>query len=51
VTARLGRLPGRGDSVTVGPWRATVLEVARRRVQRLRLERLPEPKGDEGDGA
>jgi putative hemolysin len=39
VTARLGRLPRPGDSTLVGPWRATVLEVARRRVQRLRLER------------
>jgi CBS domain containing-hemolysin-like protein len=40
VTARLGRLPRRGDTVEVGPYRATVLEVARRRVQRLRLERI-----------
>jgi CBS domain containing-hemolysin-like protein len=39
VTARLGRLPRRGDSVDVGPFRATVLDVSRRRVQRLRLER------------
>jgi CBS domain containing-hemolysin-like protein len=40
VTARLGRLPRRGDSVEVGPFHATVLEVARRRVQRVRLERV-----------
>ncbi len=40
VTARLGRLPRRGDKIDVGPYRATVLEVARRRVQRLRLERI-----------
>jgi CBS domain containing-hemolysin-like protein len=39
VTARLGRLPRRGDRVEVGPYRAIVLDVARRRVQRLRLER------------
>jgi CBS domain containing-hemolysin-like protein len=51
VTARLGRLPSRGDSVQVGPWRATVQEVARRRVQRLRFEREPEPKRDEDAGA
>jgi CBS domain containing-hemolysin-like protein len=44
VTARLGRLPGRGDSVNVGPFRATVLDVSRRRVGRLRLERLPDAK-------
>jgi len=41
VTARLGRLPRRGDRVDVGPYRATVLEASRRRVQRLRLERIP----------
>ena len=46
VTARLGRLPVRGDSTSVGPWRATVLEVGRRRVKRLRLERLPEPTSE-----
>jgi CBS domain containing-hemolysin-like protein len=40
VTARLGRLPRRGDRVEVGPYRAHVLEVSRRRVQRLRLERI-----------
>jgi CBS domain containing-hemolysin-like protein len=44
VTARLGRLPSRGDSVMVGPYKASVLEVSRRRVQRLRLERQPEVK-------
>jgi CBS domain containing-hemolysin-like protein len=51
VTARIGRLPSRGDSVMVGPYKASVLEVSRRRVQRLRLERQPEvkrPSEDEG---
>ena len=38
VTARLGRLARRGDTVELGPYRATVLEVERRRVQRVRLE-------------
>jgi CBS domain containing-hemolysin-like protein len=52
VTARLGRLPRRGDRVEVGPYRASVLEVARRRVQRLRLERIePEPEDEERQGA
>jgi CBS domain containing-hemolysin-like protein len=46
VTARLGRLPRRGDRTEVGPYRAIVLEVSRRRVQRLRLERI-EPEPDE----
>ena len=52
VTARLGRLPRRGDRVDVGPYRASVLEVARRRVQRLRLERIePAPEDEESLGA
>jgi CBS domain containing-hemolysin-like protein len=46
VTARLGRLPRRGDRAPVGPYRAIVLEVSRRRVQRLRLERVA-PEADE----
>ena len=37
VTARLGRLAKKGDSVKVGPYDATVIDVTRRRVQRLRL--------------
>jgi CBS domain containing-hemolysin-like protein len=51
VTARLGRLPRRGDRVEVGPFQATVLEVARRRIQRLRLERLPEAEGAEREAS
>ena len=51
VTARLGRLPRRGDSVEVGPYRATVMEVARRRVQRLRLERLAPEAEEERDAS
>jgi CBS domain containing-hemolysin-like protein len=42
VTALLHRLPRKGDAVDVGPFRATVLEVSRRRIQRLRLERREE---------
>ncbi|MDH3726012.1 MAG: hemolysin family protein [Myxococcales bacterium] len=42
VTARLGRLAKSGDQVPVGPYLATVLEVSRRRVRRLRLERMPD---------
>lgn len=42
VTARLGRLAKSGDQVPVGPYLATVLEVSRRRVRRLRIERMPD---------
>jgi CBS domain containing-hemolysin-like protein len=37
VTARLGRLPRKGDAVRVGRYIATVVDASRRRVQRLRL--------------
>jgi CBS domain containing-hemolysin-like protein len=46
VTARLGRMPRRGDAVAVGPFRATVMDIARHRVRKLRLERL-EPEQEE----
>ncbi len=39
VTARLGRLPRQGDRVIVGPFEVTVLHVARRRPERLRITR------------
>lgn len=39
LTARLHRLARKGDEVDVGPYLASVLEVSRRRVQRLRMER------------
>lgn len=42
VTARLGRLPRVGDRVRVGPWQAEVIDVFRRRVQRLRMLAVPE---------
>jgi CBS domain containing-hemolysin-like protein len=45
VTALLGRLPRKGDSVRVGPYDATVLEVTRRRIARLRM--TPAPVGPE----
>jgi CBS domain containing-hemolysin-like protein len=36
VLDTLGRIPVEGESVELGPWRVTVLEVQRRRVVRLR---------------
>lgn len=54
VTARLGRLPRKGDSVRVGRYVATVTDASRRRVQRLRLapaqgEAPEEPSGEAFD--
>ena len=37
VTALLGRLPKKGDAVRVGPYCATVIEVGRRRIARIRM--------------
>jgi CBS domain containing-hemolysin-like protein len=44
VTALLGRLPRAGDKTDVGPYSATVLEIRRRRVYRVRLD----PRPDDG---
>jgi len=49
VTALLGRLAKPGDEVAVGPYRATVLQVDRHRIRRLRFERTPDD--DIGPGA
>jgi len=47
VTAILGRLPRKGDSVRVGPYTATVLEVTRHRIARLQM--LPTPPAEEAE--
>ncbi len=44
VTARLGRLPRKGDSIRVGQYDATVVEMTRRRVHKLRMQSVPEPQ-------
>ncbi len=46
VTARLGRLAKVGDQVRVGPYVATVREVSRHRVRRLRLEPAPDAEAE-----
>ena len=43
VTARLGRLPQKGDSVSVGPYVASVEKVSRRRIIWLRFTPAGEP--------
>jgi CBS domain containing-hemolysin-like protein len=50
VVALLGRLPRKGDAVEIAGWRVSVLEVVRRRVHRLRFERLPEPEPVAAEG-
>lgn len=49
VTARLGRLPRKGDEVPVGPYLATVIDVSRRRVQRLRMVEQTERGADQAE--
>lgn len=50
IIHELGRLPRRGDTVTVaGRYTATVLRTGRqRRIERLRFEPIREPDGDDG---
>jgi CBS domain containing-hemolysin-like protein len=49
VTARLGRLPKKGDRTVVGPFEATVLDAGGRRVNRLRLEQIQPAEDEEED--
>jgi CBS domain containing-hemolysin-like protein len=46
VTARLGRLPEKGDRTTIGPFEATVLDATGRRVQRLIMKRRAEASAE-----
>jgi CBS domain containing-hemolysin-like protein len=41
VMERLGRLGEVGDSVVIGPWRARIVEVQRRAIERIELTRVP----------
>jgi len=54
ITARLGRLPHKGDEVVVGPYLATVLEISRYRIGRLRFSLLSDEerrtRSEAGDG-
>jgi len=55
VLEELGEIPEVGETVQVGPWLATVLEVTDRAILRVRLERLPdedaEAAGEDGAAA
>ncbi len=46
VTARLGRLPRKGDSVRVGPYLATVVDASRRRAHKLHVTLAPPEEVD-----
>ena len=46
VTARLGRLAKRGDTVSLGRYDVEVIEVSPRRVERLRITRRPDEEGE-----
>lgn len=47
LAAVLGRLPGSGDEVAVGPHTITVTELDARRVARVRVSRVPDPVPEE----
>ena len=44
IISQLGRIPRSGESIIYGQVRITVLESTRRRIERVRLERLAEPQ-------
>jgi CBS domain containing-hemolysin-like protein len=48
VVAQLGRMPRRGDQLELGNYRVSVVEVGRRRITRLRFERMPVPPNETG---
>jgi magnesium and cobalt transporter len=48
IAAELNRVPARGDEISVGPGRLTVVSMRRRRVLKARLE-LPEPPQENPD--
>ena len=50
VIALLGRLPRRGDRLRLGPYDVTVTEVSRRRIGRLRIERVPDAEEESANG-
>ncbi len=43
ITARIGRLPRKGDTVTVGPYKAKVIDASHRRVERVQMTLIPDP--------
>lgn len=49
VLELLGRVPRAGESLTIGPFKVIVERVIRRRIERVFLERLPEPDAADGD--
>jgi len=49
VVSLLGRLPQSGDVLTIGGYRVTVTEVARRRILRLRFEHADDPVESDHD--
>lgn len=50
VTARLGRLPRKGDAVRVGPYLATVIDASRRRAHKLRVTPVAPDPTEVADG-
>ena len=48
VVAALGHVPVMGETVEIAGWRVTVERVEKRRIARMRFEKLPEPVPREG---
>ena len=50
VIARFGRIPHVGEHVRIGPWRVEVVDLDGPRIDKLLLQREPQPTRIEGDG-
>ena len=50
VIARFGRIPHVGEHIRIGPWRVEVVDLDGPRIDKLLLQREPQPARIEGDG-
>lgn len=50
LIARFGRIPHVGEHVRIGPWRVEVVDLDGPRIDKLLLQREPQPTRIEGDG-
>ncbi|WP_330947804.1 hemolysin family protein [Thermomonas sp. LB-4] len=50
LIARFGRIPHVGEHIRIGPWRVEVVDLDGPRIDKLLLQREPQPARIEGDG-
>ena len=49
ITNRMGKLPGEGASVSLGPWKVTVRSMLRKRVREVVLQKIRKTGGGKGE--